>query len=517
MSALAGVEASRNSAAPASAFRGAAAVFAASLTLFALVALLFGLPGPDGNAAETYDGISRLSHTFTYAISRTPGQPFLDYCNFVFWSLGGDLAVQTWFVLASASGVTALYLLLTDLRAASPLAGACALALQPMFLGHVGGVGDFAASLSFLLVALWAAARGWEVAAGIALAMAVGCRLNLCVYLVSVALLLWQARRRSGDSPRIAFLRICRAGALAGGLSLLQFAPLFAFYGKALLQNFAWQTWKYHISATAYRLFVGYGAPFWALAAALAVWLVAKRSRALAGRRTVGAAAVWLMLAGLVTLFRVPGKSEYALPFLAGAILFFQAYAPKSWNYALLLSSVLAGLVVASPYDNQQDVYGWKLGEGWYGRLTQQARDNRLQMATLRKFLQNAPPRTVLVARCSWTRDQAQAGGLQAIANYRGIGGLTAYTFAGLGEDRVAVHFQEPKLIELLSGERGSATEPPVSVVFDRNLLGLLRRWAHFDPERYGQTVALPSHPFAELWSHAGESNARTAGNSDGR
>ena len=499
---------------------GGAVVFAGSALLFAMAAWLMGLPGPDGNAIGTYDGIGRLAHSFTYAISRTPGQPFLDYCNFVFWSLGGDLAVQAWFVLVSALGVTALYHLLRDIQGASPLVGACALALHPLFLGHVGGVGDFAVSLSFLLIALWAGARGRVVAAGLALGMAVGCRLNLCIYVVSVVVLIWAARRKSGDSSRVAFTKAAYTGLLAGGVSLLQFAPLFSFYGWALLRNFQWQNLRYHASASAYRLLVGFGAAFWVVAVALLVWRFARRGRASSakGPGAIGLAAAWLILGTLATLFRVPGKAEYALPFLAGTILLFQAYAPKGWSYALLIGSVAAGLVIPSPYDNERGVYGWRFATGWYAQLARQARDSRLQIGTLRAFLASSPPRTVLVARCAWTQDQARKADVRAVRDYQGIAGLTGvYAFTGLGGDRVVVHFQEPKLRQLLEQVNTGAGGQSISVVYDRTFTALMRRWNHLDLAQYGRAVDLPSEPFQELWRHGGQSNTEVVEGANGR
>src|ERR1019366_6562633 len=78
---------------------GPIAVFCAAVMIFACVASVMGLPGADTNARDTYNVITRLSRTLTYTLSRTPGQPVLDYCNYVFRSFGGDFAVQAWFVL----------------------------------------------------------------------------------------------------------------------------------------------------------------------------------------------------------------------------------------------------------------------------------------------------------------------------------------------------------------------------------------------------------------------------------
>lgn len=486
------------------------AVFTGAALLFAAVAAVLRLPGADGNAIGTYDVIGRLAHSFTYAISRTPGQPFLDYCNFVCWSLGGDWAVQAWFVLVSALGVTALYRLLHEIRGGAPLAGALTLALHPLFLGHVGGVGDFAVSLSFLVGALLAGARGMAVAAGLALGLAVGCRLALCIYVVPVAILTAMSWRARGASWRAAAIKGACASLLAGGLSLLMYAPLFAFYGWSLLKNFPMQSLRYLVPAFAYRSLVGYGVMFWAAAAGLAFWALRRRNRAilLKSHNGVAPAAAFLLLGGLATLFRMSGKPEYALPLLAGAILLFQRYGAKGWTYALLLSSVAAGVLALSPYDNQRDVYGWRFDRGWYVKLLEQARDNRLQINIIRTALASLPQRTLLVARTGWTEAQAQRSDVKAIPGYKGVEGLTAYAFAGLGEDRVVVHFQEPKLKELLARIDTDQSGQRLAVVYEQKIAGQLRRWDRLDLAQYGKAVILSSAPWPALWKHAGQSNA---------
>jgi hypothetical protein len=276
---------------------------------------------------------------------------------------------------------------------------------------------------------------------------------------------------------------------------------------------------RYHASAFAYRLLIGYGAAFWVVAAALTFWLFARRGRVSSakGRGSIALAAGWLLLGTLVTLFRVPGKPEYALPFLAGAILLFQAYAPKVWNYALLVSSVAIGLVILSPYDNEQDAYGWRFSSGWYSQMARRARDNRLQINTIRAFLESSPARTVLVAHCGWTQEQARKADVREVPDYQGIAGLTGHAFASLGEDRACVSFQEPKLRQLLEQARTGAGGQPMSVVYERTLTALLRRWNRLDLSRYGRAVDLPSEPFQELWRHAGQSNVDVVEMPNGR
>jgi hypothetical protein len=86
-----------------------------------------------------------------------------------------------------------------------------------------------------------------------------------------------------------------------------------------------------------------------------------------------------------------------------------------------------------------------------------------------------------------------------------------------LGEDRACVSFQEPKLRQLLEQARTGAGGQPMSVVYERTLTALLRRWNRLDLSRYGRAVDLPSEPFQELWRHAGQSNVDVVEMPNGR
>jgi hypothetical protein len=276
-----------------------------------------------------------------------------------------------------------------------------------------------------------------------------------------------------------------------------------------LLKNFPMQTLRYHASAFAYRLLVGYGAAFWAVAAAALLWPWKRRGAIpLRERNGIAVAAVMMVVGNLITVFRVPAKPEYGLPLLLGAILLFQTGATKAWNYALLISSLAVGAIALSPYDNRRDLYGWRFDTGWYLRNLTQARDNRLQIDEIRTILASSPPRTLLVAVCSWTDEQARKSDAVTISGYRGIDGLRAIAFAGLGADRVAVHYQEPKLRELLDRNRADGPGQRMPVAYEQSVLALLRRWDHLDLAQYGRAVNPASEPFEDLWRHAGQSNA---------
>ena len=339
--------------------------------------------------------------------------------------------------------------------------------------------------------------------------MAVGCRLVLCLQAIPVAILLWHACRRAGGSERDAKVQTARLAGLSLAAAVLMYAPLFAFYGPALLVNFPWQTLRYHVSAFTFRMLIGLGACFWALVAAFAVSHF-KRLRAPAPHRARGvlAAALLMSLGCSMTLFRVPHKAELALPVLAGTILVFQVFAGRVWSYALLLTSIIGGLAVLAPYDNQTGVYGWKVGQGWYEKTMEAARENRLQINTVRAALARQPNGTVLLARCAWTEEQARRAGEQVVSEYAGVQGLALLRFAGLSDQSALGCLNDPKLSTLLDRIKAGTTSQPIRIVHDKELTGLLTKGSTSGPAYFGTPLELPVAPAEELWKHLGKSNA---------
>jgi len=476
-----------------SAIRGLnlALLFVGAVAVFSVVASIIGLPGADTNARDTYNVITRLSRTLTYTYSRTPGQPVLDYFNFVFRSLGGNHAIHAWFVLVSAAGVTALYGLLRDLRATWPLIAVLTLALNPLFLTHVGGVGDFAISTSLLVIALFFANRTKPVPAAVALALAVGCRLVFCLYVIPVVVLIILASRAHKRSLRDAL----KAGTITAGvtvlLSALEYAPLFSFWGRSLLVNLPFQGLKYHATAFLFKLFVALGAPLWLVLAALSISL-ARRGRRhsvshIDQRAIVISALIFLSCS--LYFFRVPTKPELTLPILISIILFVQFCGNGRWAVALLLASLSVGFVVLSPYDRGEDRYHFHFEDGWYRQNYKEAYLNRLQLELVRRFLAKQAPNAILITRQRWTIEQAERSDVLTVTRAAGIDVGSANVFKGLGAGRAVIDPQTSNLQELL--KRATAPDNRVPVFYEKTNLGLLRRWVHLDLAQYGQAVEL--------------------------
>jgi len=469
-------------------------LFCAAVIVFAGVAFVIGVPGSDFNDRDIYNVITRLARTLTYTLSRTPGQPVLDYCNFVFRSFGGNLALQAWFVVVSAAGVTALYCLVRELGGAHPFLAVLTLALNPFFLTHVGGVGDFAVSSSLLIISLLLASRGKALASGATLALAVGCRLVFCLYLIPVSVLLVLTMNARG-AP---FRQCLRAGATAVGvatlLSCVEYGPSFSFWGWNLLHNLPFQGMKYHTSVFLFRLIIGLGVPVVLIVGGVGISLIrrARKGCVLWTNPVAVVVAVLMILCCMLYLFRVPTKPDLTVPILIGIILAVQFCASRRWAAALLLGSVSVGLVVFSPYDRQRDRYGWHFEEGWYSQNYQEAYQNRFQLDTVRSLLATLPPKSLLIARQRWTIEQSDHADLESVPRLAGVDLGLAVAFRGLGTDRVIIDPADGNLRELLP--RVTAEAAPgdrMTVFYEGSSLGVLRRWDHLDLAQYGRLAAL--------------------------
>ena len=478
--------------------------------------MLAGLPGADGDAGPVYDVITSLADRFAYFVSRTPGQPFLDYLNFVFWSMGGERAVQLWYVVVSCSGIVFLYQLAVDLKGSQPLAAALALALHPLFLGHVGGLGDFAVSVSFLAGALALAQRRRPVAAGMLLACAIGCRLAFCVYVIPVMALAFTAYRQCGASTRNSLVKSSQLGAVAALVAAAFYAPLLSFLGWGLLENLPFQGLAYHLSAGLYRLFVSLGVFFWAAMGVAIIRVLRRRFRPNNSARSQWSDLDWILggiaVLGAITLFRVPTKEELVLPILLAVILIVQRRANARWAWALVAASLIVGMVRISPYEPQDGQYKLVVGPASYWKMMADAHANRYAMREIEAALYSHQQQPcIVIYRSPWTEFQEQGSDVVRVPDYRGISGLTAYTFRHLRPDCVAVHHQVNHLADLLQSISAAPPDVRPRLYYEADLRGAVKRWMHVDLQEFGEAIEFHRSPLSELLGSFGESSRSVA------
>jgi hypothetical protein len=394
-----------------------------------------------------------------------------------------------------------LYQFLRAAGARAPLVATGAVALHPLFLSHVGGLGDFAVSLSFVMLALRAAQLSRPSVAGALVGLAAGCRMPCVVFALPVAML---------AEPGVgAWNRRARTLSWAGAISGLVYAPLFAAWGTDLLHNFPFRTLGYHVSAFAFRLLVSLGPGFWLFVGGMAaVQIYRRRLRGLVPSR-MDRSAAGLVALGLLILFRVPTKPELCLPILLGATIFLSVRLARLGSLALLTCSVAAGLVLLSPYRRDSGEHRWHIEGGHYFNAIEQACDNRLMAKTMLAALQKLPDGAVLVANVRWTLPQARLVPIETVSDVDGVAGLMGFRFGDVPGNRLLVSFQEAKLKDLLE-RRQSA--PGGGVYYDSRLEGMLRRWMGLEPSHYGRPLTVGGQSLRGLLSVAGLSNAEVVG-----
>jgi hypothetical protein len=470
------------------------------IVIFSGAALVTGTPGADWNAPQIYNVTTELAHSLRYTLSRTPGQPFLDYVNFITWRFGGRFGLHAWFVVVSALGILALFRLVRFNRGTAPAAAALTLALNPLFLANVGGVGDFAVSASFLLMSLCTASYGLPLLAGFCLGLAAGCRLVFCVYVIPLAFLVAFSTGPKEASRDERFRRALVTASTATLTCAFFYAPLFAFFGRGLLVNLPLQTFKYHATAFTYKLFISLGIWIWVIVAALLVRFF-RNGRPLSGVANRRLAITALVIAACCALifFRVPTKPALTIPILIAIILLVQVSAGKAWAYVLLAGSVLSGVFILSPYDRIRDRYVWHIEQGWYQEEVAEANQNRFQLMDVHAALSRMPSRALLITLNIWTSEQATTFALEQVQQIGPVNGLTnVLAFSDLGTGRVAVDIHEPKLLELLHYATSGDSGNPIPIYYESQYLGLLRRWGDLNLKQFGKEVSFADDPLSK-------------------
>ena len=192
------------------------------------------------------------------------------------------------------------------------------------------------------------------------------------------------------------------------------------------------------------------------------------------------------------------------MPILLGLTILVGVRASRAVSAALLGCMVLSGLVLLSPYDRFSGRYAWHLEYGHYGKVVEQAHDNRLMARTIPEVLNRLPEGAVLVGTLQWTIVQARVAGIVAAENFDGVPGLVGFHFPG-APGRALISFQDAKLKDLLEKRRAATAG---GLYFDSRLEGMLRRWMSIEIANYAKPVDMTGRSLRSLLSAAGLSNA---------
>jgi len=185
--------------------------------------------GMDPDAHRLALAAASIRATGQYAMSREPGHPVQEWVNSLVipWGAWGCNAATA---MMSVLGVVCFALVLQGLKVRAWLLVAAALAFSPLFYVHSVDSMDFVWAMAFSWFGVYCSLRGWVLLAGIALGLAMGCRVTEAFAYIPMLLVYGRASEVPPD--RYAWLKLC---ALGGVLGTAFYVPVFMRYGISAL------------------------------------------------------------------------------------------------------------------------------------------------------------------------------------------------------------------------------------------------------------------------------------------
>ena len=308
--------------------------------------------GSDDDAWRVAVAALRLRDTGEYIPSRRPGYPVQEYTTALVVPYGA-VAVNLLSVLMALVATACFAKILLQMQHREPYLAALAFAFVPMvYIASVSAM-DYIWALAFVLLALLGALAQRAMLSGVALGLAVGTRITSALFLLPLAIILYERHRGGAALTRIATLT-----ATAGAISVLAFYPLYRRYGWGFLSYVEAQ--ERLLVAIAQATVGLFGTVGTVAIVALLVWRVsdALRRRKFAAealvlpqpmpaplRRSLWAAAVLIILAYL----RLPVEAGYLLPLVPMVLIALSAVLTRAQFRWLCVSLIISPFVLGIP------------------------------------------------------------------------------------------------------------------------------------------------------------------------
>lgn len=228
-----------------------------SALLVLLIVFLSRIPflgpgyGDDADAWRVAEAARQMWATGAFHSSRVPGHPLGDLIMALFYPLGPYGAAGASAVAASIAAAL-VFLWLKDAGVRAPFAPALGLAFMPAYFISSTTSLDFVWAFAFMMASLLWATRSRPLAAGLMLALAIGCRNTSGALLVPLSIIV---ATRPGATRRVRNILAMAAVAVAGGALL--YWPVYRHYGFAYMIQ-VWQdpfpSWPIRLAYSAYEL-----------------------------------------------------------------------------------------------------------------------------------------------------------------------------------------------------------------------------------------------------------------------
>ena len=327
----------------------------------------------------------QIAETGQYTMARVPGAPVYELTTALL-AWGGPWALNGLSALAGVACVAIFALLARRYQCRDWWLAAAAFAFSPVLYVSSVTSKDFTLACALVLLSTLFIVKNRPVIAGVALGLAMGCRLTSGLMALPLALVLLDAQPREERSRRLIWFATTTAAT-----ALLAFLPAFARYGLSFLTYFKpiyYPSW----TAVAYRGTI----EVWSLAgcAGLAVAVLgvvawrrgAKSIQEGSPRDTLVWSAVILIYLVLYVAF--PDQAGYFLPAVPFVILMLARFSPCRLFQAFCILTVAGAFL------------GWKDGAPAAGPIFQDRAERLRTIANVRNFYSYArtiPGRNVFV------------------------------------------------------------------------------------------------------------------------
>lgn len=334
----------------------------AALVLVSRLPFIVAGYGNDADSWRTANSSRLMGTTGEYEASRFPGHPVQEIPYAFLWP-GGPVALNLPTALFSVAAFVVMALILKHFGSPDFYLGALALAFNPLVYIYSSMAVDFVWALAFTLASLYWVLRRRFVWAGVALALAIGCRLTAAAMLLPFGLMMMHT-----EPPASRVRSFITLSLIAGGLGMLTYTPLFLKWGLSFLTFFdaRHQGFDVAFSYFTYWTWGEIGVLTLMVCIPLAVvWRA--RNPSLTGPLSPWHVAAWLIIIPMhIALFiRNTDKAAYLMPAIPFVILLLSRYLERRVFQiaciALIVSSFLglsrSGLIPGFALRNYADRY----------------------------------------------------------------------------------------------------------------------------------------------------------------
>ena len=302
------------------------------LTLLTRIPFLFHGYGVEEDSYGLVLTAQRIAETGVYEMSRAPGHPVQELILSRI-SNAPDFVMNGLSMLFGLVATIMFFLVMRELRYPKPLLATLLLMMMPVFYISSTYTIDYVWALAFLMCAWWLLLKRRYLLTGLALGLAVGCRVTSVLFAIPLVVYLFM-----NGSPRNAVKQVLLVALSSLMMTALLFMPALMVYGTDFFY-----TYPLPYPSLAKVFYKGTLGVFgvWgcvALAGALLTMLVRCKKLQPAepdsSRRGVLLFAILMIVMHLLLYLRLPEKSAFLIPALPFLILLLHHYLVNEKSYA---------------------------------------------------------------------------------------------------------------------------------------------------------------------------------------